>query len=97
MRYFLMRLRYLFFEFLICYLLINGSGVKAEIKETHAIIGEWVATERLISEEETEWEKEKSSLLDLQQALNAEISELDGKLAAFAVFLSACAIVAPCC
>jgi hypothetical protein len=80
MRYFLMRLRYLFFEFLICYLLINGSGVKAEIKETHAIIGDWVATERIISEEESDWNIEKSALLDLKQALNAELVELNAKL-----------------
>ena len=60
---------------------IFGSCVLAEVKETHKIIGEWVATEKLISEEETEWELEKSSLLDLQQALGAEIAELDGKLA----------------
>ena len=59
---------------------VFGLCVLAEVKETHKIIGEWVATEKLISEEETEWELEKSSLLDLKQALGAEISELDGKL-----------------
>ena len=52
----------------------------AEVKETHKIIGEWVATERLISKEESEWDIEKASLLDLKQALIAEIGELDGKL-----------------
>ena len=52
----------------------------AEIKETHAIIGEWVATERLISQEESDWETEKSALLDLKQALSAELGELNAKL-----------------
>ena len=75
-----MRLRYLFFKFLICYLLINGSGVQAEIKETHAIIGEWVTTERLISEEESDWDAEKAALLDLKEALGAELGELNAKL-----------------
>ena len=75
-----MRLRHLFFKFLICHLLINGSGVQAEIKETHAIIGEWVTTERLISEEESDWKTEKSALLDLKQAFVAELGELNSKL-----------------
>jgi hypothetical protein len=61
-------------------LVISPVCMLAEVKETHKIIGEWVATERLISEEETEWELEKSSLLDLKQALGAEISELNTKL-----------------
>lgn len=54
--------------------------MQAEIKETHAIIGEWVATERLISKEESDWEIEKSALLDLKQALSAEQEILSAKL-----------------
>ena len=50
------------------------------LKETHAIIGEWVTTERLISEEESDWETEKAALLDLKQALGAELGELNAKL-----------------
>ena len=30
-----------------------------KVKETHKIIGEWVSTERLISEEESDWDVEK--------------------------------------
>ena len=56
----------------------NAAGT--EIKETHAIIKEWVSTEQLISEEEKDWAMEKSVLLDLQQALGAEINELNTKL-----------------
>ncbi|MEK9772050.1 MAG: DUF3450 family protein [Opitutae bacterium] len=75
-----MNARSLFCKFLVGYLLANATGMRAEVKETHAIIGEWVATERLISEEENEWDLEKSTLLDLQQALTAEMAELNAKL-----------------
>ena len=54
--------------------------MQAEIKETHAIIGEWVTTERLISEEQSDWKTEKSALLDLKQAFAAELGELNSKL-----------------
>jgi len=52
----------------------------AEVKETHKIIDEWVTTERLISEEESDWALEKNALIDLKQALSAEIFELNSKL-----------------
>ena len=68
------------FSFLICLFVKFSLHLNAEIKETHAIIGEWVATERLISEEESDWEIEKSTLLDLKQALGAELGELNAKL-----------------
>ena len=68
------------FSFLICLFVKFSLHLNAEIKETHAIIGEWVATERLISEEESEWEIEKSALLDLKQALSTELVELNAKL-----------------
>lgn len=61
-------------------MLANALVMRAEVKETHAIIGEWVTTERLISEEESEWKMEKSALLDLKQALSTEIAELNAKL-----------------
>ncbi len=76
----LMKVRPIFSKFLFGCLLANACEMRAEIKETHAIIGEWVATERLISEEESEWEIEKSALLDLKQALSAELGELNAKL-----------------
>ena len=68
------------FSFLICLFVKFSLHLNAEIKETHAIIGEWVATERLISEEKSEWEIEKSALLDLKQALSTELVELNAKL-----------------
>lgn len=52
----------------------------AEVKETHKIIDEWVTTERLISEEESDWALAKNALIDLKQALSAEIFELNSKL-----------------
>ena len=51
-----------------------------QVKETHQYIKEWIQTEQLISEEKNNWESEKATLLDLQDALNAEISELEIKL-----------------
>ena len=68
------------FSFLICLFVKFSLHLNAEIKETHAIIGEWVATERLISEEKSEWDIEKSALLDLKQALSTELVELNAKL-----------------
>ena len=75
-----MRIKQLHFSFLICLLAKICLNLGAEIKETHAIIGEWVTTERLISEEESDWETEKAALLDLKQALGAELGELNAKL-----------------
>ena len=75
-----MRIKQLHFTFLICLLAKICLNLSAEIKETHAIIGEWVTTERLISEEESDWETEKAALLDLKQALGAELGELNAKL-----------------
>jgi len=75
-----MRIKQLHFSFLICLLAKICLSLGAEIKETHAIIGEWVTTERLISEEESDWETEKAALLDLKQALGTELGELDAKL-----------------
>ena len=75
-----MRIKQLHFTFLICLLAKICLNLGAEIKETHAIIGEWVTTERLISEEESDWETEKAALLDLKQALGAELGELNAKL-----------------
>ena len=75
-----MRIKQFHFSFLICLLAKIPLDLVAEIKETHAIIGEWVTTERLISEEESDWETEKSALLDLKQALSAELGELNAKL-----------------
>lgn len=75
-----MRIKQLHFIFLICLLAKICLNLGAEIKETHAIIGEWVTTERLISEEESDWETEKAALLDLKQALGAELGELNAKL-----------------
>ena len=75
-----MRIKQFNFSFLICLFAKIPLDLGAEIKETHAIIGEWVTTERLISEEESDWETEKSALLDLKQALSAELGELNAKL-----------------
>ena len=75
-----MRIKQLHFTFLICLFAKICLNLGAEIKETHAIIGEWVATERLISQEESDWETEKAALLDLKQALGAELGELNAKL-----------------
>jgi len=55
----------------------------ADVKETHKLIEEWVQIELLISEESSLWKSEKASLLDLEDALNREILELDKGLAAF--------------
>jgi hypothetical protein len=66
--------------YLLALFICAGSFLHAEVKETHKIIGEWVTTERLISEEESDWDVERSTLLDLEQALSAEIGELNGKL-----------------
>lgn len=54
-----------------------------QVKETHQYIKEWIQTEQLISEEKNNWESEKATLLDLQDALSAEISELETKLEQF--------------
>ena len=54
-----------------------------QVKETHQYIKEWIQTEQLISEEKNNWESEKATLLDLQDALIAEISELETKLEQF--------------
>ena len=54
-----------------------------EVKETHQYIKEWIQTEQLISEEESKWKSERSTLLDLQDALNEEITELETKLKQF--------------
>jgi len=54
-----------------------------EVKETHQYIKEWIQTEQLISEEESKWKSEKSTLLDLQNALSEEITELEAKLKQF--------------
>ncbi len=75
-----MILRIFYYISISSYLVGIFEYLQAEVKETHAIIGEWVATERLISEEESDWAVEKSSLLDLRQALVAEIEELNTKL-----------------
>ncbi len=58
-------------------------GSVANVKETHKLIEEWVQTELLISKETTLWKSEKASLLDLEDALNREILELDEGLTAF--------------
>ena len=76
----LMKLRFILRCALYGNLLTGALMLLAEIKETHAIIKEWVSTEQLISEEEKDWAMEKSVLLDLQQALGAEINELNTKL-----------------
>lgn len=75
-----MRIKQLHFTFLICLLAKICLNLGAEIKETHAIIGEWVTTERLISREQSDWFTEKSALIDLKQALSAELGELNEKL-----------------
>ncbi len=70
----------LYFSILCGLVLKLVSLLGGEVKETHAIIGEWVATERMISGEESDWEIEKSALLDLQKALQAEMEALNAKL-----------------
>ena len=65
-----------------CLLLVTGSTTLfSQIKETQQIIEGWIDTEQLISEESSQWNIEKAALLDLQDALKREISELDSKLA----------------
>lgn len=65
-----------------CLLSVTGSTTLfSQIKETQQIIEGWIDTEQLISEESSQWNIEKAALLDLQDALKREISELDSKLA----------------
>lgn len=55
----------------------------ANVKETRQLIGEWVQTQLLISEESNQWRAEKAALVDLEEALSQEIGELDKSLATF--------------
>jgi septal ring factor EnvC (AmiA/AmiB activator) len=72
------------FPFLLLLLCITSAlSSLARVKETHKLIEEWVQTELLISEESSFWKSEKASLLDLENALSHEITELDKGLAAF--------------
>ena len=56
---------------------LTGSN----FKDTTTLIQEWVQTEQLIGEESTDWNKEKAALIDIRDALNKEIVELDQRLA----------------
>ena len=71
----------IFHTFLICLFLPVFSY--SQVKETHQFIQEWVQTSLLISEEESDWKTEKSTLIDLESALKKEISELEVKLEQF--------------
>ena len=53
----------------------------SNFKDTTTLIQEWVQTEQLIGEESTDWNKEKAALIDIRDALNKEIVELDLRLA----------------
>ena len=57
--------------------------ISAQVKETHQIIEEWIETKQLISEEKHLWKVEKAALIDLEDALNLEIGDLEKKLKQF--------------
>ena len=62
-----------------CFWTICLTG--SNFKDTTTLIQEWVQTEQLIGEESTDWNKEKAALIDIRDALNKEIVELDQRLA----------------
>ena len=67
------------------FLLLSFSSLMlcGQVKETHQIIEEWVKTKQLLSEEESAWKSEKAALVDLEDALTKEITELEEKLGQF--------------
>ena len=62
-----------------CFWTVYLTG--SNFKDTTTLIQEWVQTEQLIGEESTDWHKEKAALIDIRDALNKEIVELDQRLA----------------
>lgn len=68
-------------KFFVSFCLSSFCLAENSFKDTTTLIKEWVQTEQLIGEESTEWNKEKAALLDIQNALNEEIIELDKRLA----------------
>ena len=62
-------------------LTLPALAIFAEVKETRQLISEWVQTERLISEEKTQWDADRELLVDLIATLKAENAAHDESLA----------------
>ena len=59
--------------------LFTGS-LFCEIPKAPSLFKEWIATERLITQESSSWEIEKNSLIDLIELLEEEKQTIDKKL-----------------
>ena len=71
-----MKLSHLLFCSCVCLGLINVRTEASSIDETRAILDEWVETQQLISEEQSDWKIEKSILTETRTLLSNELERL---------------------
>ena len=75
-----MKVSSLFFILIIVGTSLAYHQIFGDIPKAPALFKEWIATERLISKESSNWEIEKASLEELLELLEEEIQTIDEKL-----------------